>query len=60
MQRVFSVSMIRAREAAAVKAAGLDELMKVAARGVAGAVQDVYQAGEVVALVGGGDNGGDA
>lgn len=60
MQRVFSVSMIRAREAAAVKTAGLDELMKVAARGVAGAVQDVYQAGEVAALVGGGDNGGDA
>lgn len=60
MQRVFSVSMIRAREAAAVKAAGLDELMKVAARGVADAVQDVYQAGEVAALVGGGDNGGDA
>ena len=60
MQRVFSVSMIRAREATAVKAAGPDELMKRAARGVANAVQDVYEAGEVAALVGGGDNGGDA
>lgn len=64
--RAYDQAVIRAQEDEAVRAAGVDHLMKKAAGAVAETcAQLVVERGDgtrrrVVALVGGGDNGGDA
>ncbi|MDO5746870.1 MAG: NAD(P)H-hydrate epimerase [Actinomycetaceae bacterium] len=67
MIRTYATSMIREREYAIVHASPVDSLMKKAAEAVAKGAADSLESAaipledaQVVALVGGGDNGGDA